>query len=341
MKPWAILASCFLAGCAGSIDAATKANTAFANLTSAFNTDIDLESALLKDISWKSAQLHYVSKGQYSCGDPDDPYTRMATKIALTDKQRAEEKKKWDEKKEITLKSLRKKYAALEVIVSYGEALASLTKSYADNDAIAAKLQTSLDNYKPFASGEVILGIAAFQNAIGLIRSTRIAAESAHLQAIARSVDRSLADAEKKLTGADNLKLLTADEALAFSLWDSCALERLVFLRDFFPPDASKKTANRYPYLAFSLRGESGTPVLSFAYEYKAYLEEREKFVGTRPDFKGLIHAIVVANHAIAYPTVDAGAAIDELGFLGSQASSARDAYEKFRKSLEKFRNGA
>lgn len=337
MKYIALL-SCFcLAGCAGAIDAATKAGTTVANLRSAFGADIDLERALLKDIAYKSAELAFISLGKYSCGDPTDPYTRMATTLELTDAQRAAAKAKWSAKKDGIEKTVRKQYAAIEVIMAYGDSLAAVAKGYAAVQTATEGLKSAIDSYKSFAAGEVAIAITAFESTIDLIQKAASLADTTTVVAIAQDMEKKLADAEKAITKGDSLKQLTADEAIAFRTWDSCAQERLRFIRDFNPAKLDGRvTAETKPeYIRARLAGEGPTAVLQFATEYRNYLDEREAFIGQRPDYKGLVHAVVAANSAIAHANPED--VWKELEFLGKAASDLKTQSETVRKDFEKL----
>jgi hypothetical protein len=335
---WLVLIASFsLAGCAGAIDAATKAGTTVANLRSALGADIDLEQALLKNTAYKSAELAFVSLGKYTCGDPTDPYTRMATTLELTDAQRAAAKAKWSTKKDGIEKTLRKQYAAIEVIMAYGDSLAAVAKGFAEVKTATDGLKSAIDAYKSFATGEVAIAVTAFEDTIGLIQTAAALADTFAVVAIAKKMEKKLADAENAITKGDALKRLTADEAIAFKTWDSCAQERLRFIRDFNPAKLSgdRVWSEKPRYLEVKLAGEGPTAVLQFATEYKAYLDEREAFVGQRPDYKSLIHAIVEANSAIANAKPED--VLSGLAFLGKAASDLNAASETVRKDIKKL----
>ena len=126
------------------------------------------------------------------------------------------------------------------------------------------------------------------------------------------------------------MKVLAADEEKAFKEWDECALDRVYFLREYnpaFPPSYLNRNG-----LIANTAGESRSPTLLFAAEFKTYLNEREAFVARKSDYIGLLDAIIDQNKKLAHPTegmsfqdvlttpnqirVDAGAAKTQLDAL-------------------------
>lgn len=220
-----------------------------------------------------------------------------------------------------------------------------MNKWFTNINASAEKVQKIIDNTKKYAVGETAALVAAIEAGLNLVRTSQLGVHTAALDVMARRVEKPLENAVKKLSSDDSIKALTASEVLAFNYWDACARERLRFLRDFNPkllgPARFRTDRNVPPYLAVRLEGEAPTPVLQFAHEFKTYLEEREAFVGRRPDYRSLLAAIVKANHAIAYPKSgeELSSALDAISFWSQQLPSINDASEKLRVSAEKYRS--
>lgn len=336
----AILLCLFLfTGCSSALDGATKATTASSNLRSALGADIDLEQALLRDTAIKSGQLAFVSMGKYICGNPQDPYNRMATTYEWTKAQRDEAKERWKRKKDKIEGALRAQYAALDVIMKYGDALAATTKSYEEQEKTIGKLSTAIESYQKYAVGEIGLAVSTLKNVLTLIQTAQGAAHRAQIIAIALKMEKPLEDAQIAFAKSGALKVMTQDETLAFNVWDSCARERIFFLRDFEPrlvPGRARED-NPPPYLAVKLAGERSSPTLDFAAEYKRYLEEREAFIGRQPDYMNLVKAIVDANSAIAHPKPgdELNAYLDDLVYLEKIASELNKNSETIRLGLK------
>jgi hypothetical protein len=134
-----------------------------------------------------------------------------------------------------------------------------------------------------------------------------------------------LQDAAKKLKNEHVLADLTRDEAVAFSYWDACALERLRFVRDYYPtaypPGRLLVDSNHH----VKLQGMMQTSVLDFAKEYRQYLFDREGFIGRRPNYIGLVDAIVKANTDII-KAPDSAAIIAALKALGTLTTAVEPA---------------
>jgi hypothetical protein len=331
----------FFTGCSSAIDGATKATTASSNLRAALGADIDLERALLRDTAIKSGQLAFVSMGKYICGDPRDPYNRMATAYEWTKAQRDAANEKWRLKKEKIEETLRAQYAALDVIMKYGDALAATVKGFEDREKTIGKLATAIESYEKYATGEVGLAVRTLKNVLALIQTAQGAAHRAEIVTIALKMEKPLEDAQAAFARSGALKVMTKDETLAFNVWDSCARERIFFLRDFdprlVPGRAREDKPPPPPYLAMRLAGERSSPTLDFASEYKLYLEEREAFIGKQPDYISLVKAIVDANSAIAHPKPgdEFDAFLDDLAYLEKVASELNKNSETIRLGLK------
>jgi len=336
-----------LGGCANAIDNTKKANTSVTDLKSAIAADVELEAALLHSTARNSNEMAFVSLNTYTCGDPSDPRVRMATTLQWTDAQIAAEKKKWAEKKKNQEDKLRKQFAALDVILKYGKTLSDMTKFFANIEASAKSLDGAIETYKRYAAGEMLLEISAFQAVVHTVQAARIGAYSVSATAIALKMEQPLIKAEAAMAKGGALRNMSADELLAFRLWDDCSRERLRFYRNYYVKVHDSLTRQKVPpqgistpdYMRQNLSGINRSDVLLLAKEYQDYLDDREAMLAKRPDYGSLIHAIVEANSAIAHPKEGQNLAgfFDDAAFWGKTAGEINDASEKARAALNKL----
>jgi hypothetical protein len=335
-----LFVAALVSGCAGALDAATNAITATTNLKNAYAADIDLEAALLKDVSIKSAQLSFLSLNNITCGYPSDPYTRDAITYPRTDGQRLAGQQKLAARKKDIESKLGKQFKSISDLQDYATALSALTKAFSDNKATLDKLKAAIDAFSSVPSEEAKAVITAADSAIILTESASTIIESGAITRIALHMEKKLKNAETEITKTDNLKRLTADEMRAFRLWDECAQERLRFIRDFNPRKLpGRNQPNHYDYLSVKLWGEGATQNLELAREYKTYLDEREAFIGKRPDYKALVHAIIEANTAIAHakPGQENNWILDNLANMGKWATDLDNNTTQLRAGLSKI----
>jgi hypothetical protein len=95
------------------------------------------------------------------------------------------------------------------------------------------------------------------------------------------------------------VNLRTELERKAFYNWDTCAIDRLVFLRAYRPGSPAYLNGN-LNRIALSTVGEMPSPTIDFVALYAKYLDEKEAFIGQLQDYKADIEAIVEANRKIA-----------------------------------------
>lgn len=331
MRILLILPCLFLAGCAGIAERALSGQTASAKLRSELGADIDLRFALQKDLARKNAQLEYVSDGGYSCGPNDRAFRNQRTidwnprsAKQLADRKKAREK------------FLRSKYGDLEIILAYGDALSSAIKDRDTRKNSFALFQKVVDSYSGFVPPEFAFAPKAIKSAAGLGAVVVDNYFKAAIIKIAADNEAPLKKARDQIVAKGIAKALTETEDKAFKDWDRCALDRLFFLREYnprTPPDYIN--ANREKIIGNTV-GESRSPVLDFITEYTKYLDEREAFIGQRPDYIGAIDTILASNSKIAHLNEDAS--LDDfmkaLIEIGGDASTAYTEFNNIQASL-------
>ena len=339
---WAVCVAGFLlTGCAGAIDAATKAQNAVSAITAAAIGDVELEQALIRDIGYKSAQLAFVSKNTYTCGDPRDPYWQMVTKLTpINDKARRELIAKWSKRKSELKEKIsdNKTFLAsltgLRLILEYGQTLTEVTKWVSETKTTTDKLRAALDafkaDYPPLAKSVV----SAFEQSITLFVVAGNVIADGRILDLAKKAQPVLAEAQRLANGNGSMRVMTAAEHKAFHHWNSCAVERLEWLRDHYPPIRFAKGDGTWS----DERGVAPSPVLMFAAEYQSYLTDRENFLAKRADYRSLIQAIIDANDAIirvGKSPPDINYVLDNLAYIGSNSANITAEYEKLRKEVE------
>jgi hypothetical protein len=323
---WLVLFSSFLlVGCAGIEDLGVKFTTATSAFATSLDSDAALELDLIKDIRRKSEQLQFISLDSYTCGDPNDAYTKQASKLL---QQSADKVKKQ------AITSLKKQLAQIDLIIGYGETISKISQGSKDFDASTKKMSDASSTLSGLVSGPEATAVnTAVQAVITIVQTLEKYEVQIAVYYAAKAMNEQLVKSAQELKAHKNLKVLTYEEAKAYSHWESCALERLRFIRDYFPPvylpGLSKTilTDGRQ-----HLRGIMQSGVLDFTTAYSAFISEREQFLARRPDYESLIDAIVKANKDIL-DNKGLNVALDTANQIGKDASTLNSASNKLRKS--------
>ncbi|WP_035645429.1 hypothetical protein [Bradyrhizobium sp. ORS 285] len=319
-----------LAGCGTNADIGNP----FIEKVSAFSTALSaqdsLEIDLMKDFARKSEQLRFISYDTYSCGDPDDKvvqdlenyYRNASIRFRKTDYSVLLEART----------DIRSKDAILAALASYGDLISDISKQYKAIDTTIAKADKVIDTFK---SSELIpeasLVLGGLKSVITIAQTIeRYTAETA-IRTAAVSMSAPLSQTLKALSKKKTLLSLTGPEALAFSYWDSCALERLRFIRDYYPSILTRTEAKQKEILKMHLGGTTRTSVIDFAREYSAYLSEREGFVGRRPDYLKLLKQIADANAELI--NLSGNDLLDVANNIGTMTTSIAKASNDLRKA--------
>jgi hypothetical protein len=101
---------------------------------------------------------------------------------------------------------------------------------------------------------------------------------------------------------------MTTLERKAFYDWDTCAIDRLVFLRAYKPGTTTKLYGSADEKIAIltNTAGERPSSVIEFTGAVRKYLEEKEAFTSQLIDYKADIDAVFDANSKIAALPPDA-----------------------------------
>jgi hypothetical protein len=284
-----------LSGCAGLSDRITGSQTAAAKLRTELGADIDLRLALQRDLARKNAQLEYVSDHGYTCGS-DNPYFRENRVYKFRPLSPAE----LEARKKRRIKFVLATYAPLAVIVAYGDALSAAITKRADRKEANDLFQKIVTTFAPALPSE----FQAAPALIGALAKFENLAEDYYLKLaiiqLAHDYDPLLKKAKDEVVAKNIAKALTETEDEAFRAWDECALDRLYFLREFDPQLPPAYIKKRRDAIIANTRGEGRSPVIQFAMEYKIYLDEKEAFIGQRPDYLAAINRVVEGNAKLA-----------------------------------------
>ncbi len=332
-----ILPLIYLTGCAGLAEQLANSQTASDRLRSQLGADIDLQRALRRDIARKSAELEFVTYGTYSCGPDNSDYQKVRVYKDLTPAEARQQAEIIAAAKKKKLQDLRDKYAEFETIIAYGEALSALIKDREERQKTYDSLKKLVDTYKGFVPSEFALVLKVLKDAVGLAQTGDEYGFQAAVIKTAAFAEEPLKKAREKVLSKAFLKELTNDEAIAFKEWESCALDRLYFYREYNPSKPPSYMLGKRKGLLENIAGENRSSTLLFSAEYKTYLAEREAFVARRSDYVGLVDEILAQNKALAHLDKDASprAVIDLLNKIGADAASAKEQYERLRADIK------
>jgi len=319
---WGVfIAAATLGGCANTTDLGNAFSITVTTFGSGLNAQNQLEVDLEKDFARKSEQLEYISKGSYSCGNPNDPEVQSIERRARANAIRI---------RKDAIKSLRSKNAYINAILGYGETVAAIVKQQADLGATLDKWSSAIATYTAFAATpEAVLFASVSQSIIGDIKALSGFVSHEQIREYARKIQPHLAANVAYLIRKRSLRDLTASEEHAYQMWNACAKERLNFVQKYYPPTYGKERDNPYPSVAPS-------PVWDFANAYGEYIKEREDFIGRKPDFAALLRLIVEANEAIIEDKVDF---IEVVNAMGAAATTIKASSEGIRKAAEAYAN--
>jgi len=298
MRIFWILPALLLSGCAGALDRAISGQTAVAKLRTDLGADINLRLALQKDIARKNAELQYVSAQGYSCG----PDTTEFGQLRQLDLQKP---KNTGERIKLRIKFLTRTYGDLAAILEYGDKLDQIIKTQTETTATIKDFQSLTDTAAGIVPTEFQSPLKALKAIAGIAGA--IYQYEVRIRLIKLAVDnqQKLENARDRIVKQGIHKQMTELERRAFYNWDTCAIDRLVFLRAYRPgsPAYLSGDLNR---IALSTVGEFPSPTLDFVSLYAKYLDEKEAFIGQLQDYKADLDAIVEANKKIAMLPSDA-----------------------------------
>jgi hypothetical protein len=247
-------------------------------LQASLQTTADREATLISELQLANDTLDFMSAGRYGCGDPQDSKQRRllnAKDPAQFVKEEAVNKA-WQ-------KSLKFLEAYLKALNSIVDANKQEQGDIASLGSIAAEVAK---NVPGFPAGTATAAVA-FQK---VISTSVLYFNAVQLQEAARLMEAPLEAAVANVTKFYPVYL--GNEHVAFSKWDSCAREKLRFIRD----NPTGKMLPGYPPL-FS--ADSGTRLDE---AYAAYVAKRNSLRAT-PQIAKLAKAVLDENRKLADPS--------------------------------------
>lgn len=305
-----------LVGCGSFDPAAYLKGLSAPQFITGIGTVSKREQDLIAAYQLENASLGYLSRGTYSCGDPKSTLairlkTRDPVKIVKDDKI----DKHWTNAKTVVENYVE---ALTNIVNDNTKTQDSFTK--ASQASVALKYIPGVPPGSDVALTAIIklAGDVAVLVSLGELKQKAKDAEPALKAAIA-SLKRYYPDFE-------------ANERAAFRAWDSCALEKLAFIRDqpfslvkYYEPTAREKQFF-YPSDATKLDAA-----------FLAYLEQRKTFKDN-PALLSLLDKIILENQKIYAPDTtweSLQAAGNEGKQLYSDVTGVLDAGDKVMKAAE------
>jgi hypothetical protein len=281
--------------------------SSIAAIPAALTSQDTLEFDLRKDLVRRSDELEFLSNGTYSCGNPNSRFMLDSEAFYRELENRNVKKPNgWSTVLEIRKKALEKDNLLRAVLV-YGEQMKALTADFEFARSALGSIKSEVAALKAGGGlSEATTVLTGLQAVLTIAETSAGLAESAAVYQAASAMQDGLVVAANKLSKDQVLARLTRDEAIAFSYWDACQVERLRFIRDYFYPVYKPKTmVNREGQPLFA--GMNRSSVIDFSREYRQYQIDREAFISRRPNFVSLINAVLEANKKIlAAPGRDA-----------------------------------
>ncbi|UYO46379.1 hypothetical protein KQX63_10365 [Rhodopseudomonas palustris] len=328
------IASIVLAGCGPILDRAVGTQTSVAKLRSDLGADINLRLALERDTHLKNAEVDFVSAGTYSCGPSNANYPgwREQNPRKLTTKQEKD-------RQEARISYLRGKYGDLAAILEYGAKLDAIITGHTESVASFTSSQTLVANAGRLIPSEFSPGITALNVLINSGRTLEDFYTRSRLVELAIANKTGLEEARARIVAQRIHKEMTINERKAFYDWDTCAIDRLAFLRAYRPGNPNLLQASSKELMEVWKRtaGEDRSSVIDFTAAVRKYLEEKEAFTSQLMDYRADIDAIVEANNKIASlpPDAQPHAFIDAVNGLFVDANSVKANYQAIRESIE------
>jgi hypothetical protein len=278
MKTTILLASlsALLCGCVGT-DLSKLVPGSLASFQGALQTTADREATLISELQLENDTLNFMSRGTYACGDPDD--IQQHTYLNAKDPAQFVKQQKVDNAWQKSLQFLAAYLKALNAIVDANkqeqDAIGSLS-------SIASDVST---NVPGFPAGTAAAG-AAFQK---VISTGLLYYNAAQMQMAAQKMEAPL---EAAVANVKKLyPVFVGDEHRAFVKWDSCAREKLRFIRD--------NPVGRVPGYSPLFATDTGTRLDD---AYVAYITKRNQ-LRSIPPIVTLLKGILDENKKLADPT--------------------------------------
>jgi hypothetical protein len=247
------------------------------SLQSALQTTADREATLISELQMENDTLNFMSRGSYQCGDPNDTQQRVF--VNAKDPAQFVKQQKVDAAWQ----------KSLVFLAAYLKALGAIsTANKQEQDGITSLGSIASDvakNVPGFPAGTATAA-AAFQKIIstGVLYYNAIQMQIA-AQKMEAPLEAAVANVKKFYP------VFKGNEQLAFAKWDSCAREKLRFIRD--------DPAGRVPGYPPLFVADSGSRLED---AYIAYITKRNQ-LRSIPAITSLLISIVDENKKLADPS--------------------------------------
>lgn len=265
-----------LCGCVGT-DLSKLIPGSLASLQGALQTTADREATLIAELQLENDTLNFMSRGTYACGDPND--TQQRAFLGAKDPAQFVKQQKVDAAWQKSIQFLAAYLKALNSIV---DANKQEQDDIGNLAGIASDVATNVPGFPA--------GTAAAATTFEKVISTGVLYHNAlQMQIAAQKMQAPLEAA------ASNVKkfypVFAGNEHVAFVKWDSCAREKLRFIRD--------NPLGRVPNYPPVFATETGTRLDD---AYVAYATKRGQLRGI-PPIAALLTSILDENKKLADPT--------------------------------------
>lgn len=246
-------------------------------LQASLQTTADREATLISELQLANDTLDFMSAGTYGCGDPKDNKQRRF----LSAKDPAQ-----FVKEEAVNKAWQKSLTFLAAYLTALNSIVDANKQEQGDIASLGSIAADVAKNVPGFPAGTATAAAAFQKVI----STSILYFNAlKLQDAARQMEAPLEAAVANVTKFYPVYL--GNEQAAFSKWDSCAREKLRFIRD--------NPMGKVPGYPVLFATDSGTRLDE---AYAAYVAKRNSLRAT-PQIAKLAKAVLDENRKLADPS--------------------------------------
>jgi hypothetical protein len=265
-----------LGGCVGT-DLSKLVPGSLTQLQGALQTTSDREATLITELQSENDELNFISRGSYACGDIADKL--QTSYLNAKDPAQFVKQQKVDDAWQKSLTFIEAYLKALNDIVAANKNEQDEIQSLGSIGADVAK------NVPGFPAGTAAAA-AAFQK---VASSILLYGNAIQMQMAAQKIEPAL---EAALANVKKLyPVFVGNEHLAFAKWDSCAREKLRFIRD-----DPKGQVQGYPPL-FAI--ETGSRLDD---AYVAYVTKRNQ-LRSIPPITALLKNVVDENKKLADPT--------------------------------------
>jgi hypothetical protein len=310
MKIFALIGfGLLLSSCGTVLDPALLVNASAKSLTGGFQAQRASEQTLISELQRENESLSFLSRGRYSCGDP-----QLLAGLLKSDPAALVKQDKIDKKFD----------AGEKFVTAYLKALNDIiTENKSD--------QETIEGLSTIASAAALLGspvgaTASINAAISTMKTLVVfgvnEANVYQMRIIAQQMDPSLQLAIAALK--KHYPAFAENERKVFRQWDQCAVEKLVFIRDI--PNKGVKGYENYAFFG----NNSGTELEA---AYVAYLDKRKQLKST-PITDSLFDQVLSENKKLITLDLSVGslaAMAQRISTLNSDVQAAQKAIQALR----------